>query len=1319
MTCSDIKCNVNDVVSNDGCCYHYDDVYSMNDELPNGFSECKISDNDYACVFSNNHSDRRQTMYCKCLSINDGNNDTCGISQQAVHRVTDSPSQRNNTRTTQSSQSADVNSERCRDRSVVGESCRSSVAAKVSSGQSVFNESLFGAPLSDDSSDSATDSREEWETDTERERGSGEGLNNTARRSFLHWNVNGLMTKIYDNDFVNFVLSFDFVCLVETFVESFHFDIFSSHKVFIQPAVKLSHAGRPSGGVVCLIRKELVSFVKQIKVNGNVLLFVINKILFGFSKDILYVCAYVPPEGSGYYAFFGEGGDGIDILENCMFENILEEKDVYVILSGDLNGRTSHVSQPIDIDDDLLETLYVSRPSTAERKSQDVAFNAFGKSLLSMCTALNLCILNGICQGDREGRYTYISPFGSSVIDYFLMSCDLFALVSDSCFLKVMDRVESSHMPISLTINSPENIIDVHDSRSLEFIEKFCWDQALVNQYVNLLSCANSRSLMEEAIRFIDVDVNVALRKFTELIKISARDMKKRICVNGRKYDNGWFDKECRDYRKKVRKALKDYRKTLKEEDRFNFCKIRREYKHFLNIKKKAFNARMIDRLVGAINDQKEFWDVIHNAMPRKGFVKSTISENQWFEHFKGLLDKEELLRDIEDNDVDTFADEDREGENDLPYNGPISEEEVIRALRKLKMKKATGPDGLAGEFFKSVPELLLPFFVKIFNALFDRGVYPDQWTESIILPLHKKGDVNNPSNYRGISLSDVSSKIYGTIINSRLQSWVEQNNITGEFQAGFKKGYSTIDHMFTLMACIQKQLSLHRKLYVAFIDFEKCFDSINRNLLWPILKKKGVRGKLFRSIRSMYLNVRSRVRSGKKLTELIQCTSGVKQGDSCSPVLFSIFINELAVEVIEQGKHGVNFLVDILELFILLLADDVILLSETPIGLQRQLNSLQSSATALGLKVNLGKSNIVVFRNGGYLGAAERWTFQGEVMPIVNAYKYLGIYFSTRLSFTGACKDIASKAKRVFFMIMQRLRRFNNSSFQIFIKLFDTQVQPIMQYGSEIWGLNDATEQCEKVHLFALKKFLFVKLTTPNNLVYKELNRYPIVINSIIRCISYWLKLMNMDDNRIPKKAYLMLHRLDVLGKRNWVTNIREFLLSNGFGDVWMNQGVVNEKCFVRVLRQRLIDCWWQNWNVKVSSSDRYLAYNKFCAHSLISLPTYLQIDLDRHVKWLMTKFRFGISDLLIHHYRYRNKDNAVVYLCPLCKLAEDNELHFVLCCPALFGIRKSLIAAKYYRSPCDFRLTLLMTCSNPNTVRNLCFYLYRAFKLRELSAS
>ena len=203
----------------------------------------------------------------------------------------------------------------------------------------------------------------------------------------------------------------------------------------------------------------------------------------------------------------------------------------------------------------------------------------------------------------------------------------------------------------------------------------------------------------------------------------------------------------------------------------------------------------------------------------------NSISEQEWFNHFQKVLEQ-----DNQDEDFDDFEN----CESDVYDDRPITREEVLLAIQRLKNGKAAGPDGIIGELLKHAGHLAVDFLVKFFNVLFDRGRYPDSWTESIIVPLFKKGNQNDPNNYRGISLCDISSKLYSSIINNRLQEWIEQNNLTGECQAGFKtktnkqtnkQNYSAVDHMYKLMALIQKQFALNRKLYVAFIDFEKAFD--------------------------------------------------------------------------------------------------------------------------------------------------------------------------------------------------------------------------------------------------------------------------------------------------------------------------------------------------------------------------------------------------------------------------------------------------------------------------------------------------------------
>ena len=262
----------------------------------------------------------------------------------------------------------------------------------------------------------------------------------------------------------------------------------------------------------------------------------------------------------------------------------------------------------------------------------------------------------------------------------------------------------------------------------------------------------------------------------------------------------------------------------------------------------------------------------------------------------------------------------------------------------------------------------------------------------------------------------NILSKVFTHIINSRLTRWTESNSVLNDAQAGFRKGRSTIDHMFTLYADIEKHLLKNTKLYVAFIDFRKAYDTVNRDILW--IFRSGVRGKMLRVIRGIYATVQACVMSKLGLSDFFECFQGLKQGCILSPILFSMLINELANEILEKGKHGVSLGPAEIELFLLLFADDLTLLSSTVIGLQNQLNVLQEATQRLGLTVNLDKSK-----------------------------------------------------KKSTIEILATLNRIDCNSAEIFFKLFDAQVVPTLLYGAELWGM-DKFDQIERVHLYACKRF-------------------------------------------------------------------------------------------------------------------------------------------------------------------------------------------------------------------------------------------------------
>ena len=177
----------------------------------------------------------------------------------------------------------------------------------------------------------------------------------------------------------------------------------------------------------------------------------------------------------------------------------------------------------------------------------------------------------------------------------------------------------------------------------------------------------------------------------------------------------------------------------------------------------------------------------------------------------------------------------------------------------QLKANKSAGPDKLINEFFIFGREYLLPTLPILFNKLFAVGYFPETWSESYIIRLHKKCSLNDVENYRGIcTLLSTLGKQFSRVINDRLSSWAESYFILIESQAGFRPGMSTVDNIFVLHGLVSHILNQGKKLYCAFIDFTKAFDYVVRDNLWYKLINIGLRGNILSIIKSMYTTVKS-----------------------------------------------------------------------------------------------------------------------------------------------------------------------------------------------------------------------------------------------------------------------------------------------------------------------------------------------------------------------------------------------------------------------------------------------------------------------------
>lgn len=531
-------------------------------------------------------------------------------------------------------------------------------------------------------------------------------------------------------------------------------------------------------------------------------------------------------------------------------------------------------------------------------------------------------------------------------------------------------------------------------------------------------------------------------------------------------------------------------------------------------------------RLADMKGDYTTTWKIIHDlsGQDMKPSVKVRKRDGtpptsdkdllaEWREYFSSLLN----------NDNGQPSDLPPPATQDLPIQvNPPTREETLRAIHQMKNNKAAGLDcAITSEALQNGGDVMADVVHGFCTEVYTTLTPPSQWTTSIIVPLPKKGDLSLMTNYRGISLLSIAAKVYNKILLNRIRDQVDptlRNN-----QAGFRPGRSCAQQIHILRRIMEGFQDYQLPLAVTFIDFKKAFDSINRKVMFSVLRHYGIPEAVVNAISVLYNNSRSTVMVDGNISDPFDVSTGVLQGDVLAPFLFVILIDYLltkATSELDSGvithprrsrRHPAKLLND------LDFADDIALLESTIPRAQVQLTRTATAAEDLGLVISVSKTEYMTANCNSH----PTLQVYGDTINHVTDFKYLGSKMASGASDLKRRKSLAWCA----FWKLERLWRSPEISIKAKVKLFNTTCVTVLLYGCESWVISQDMES--KINAFATSCYrimLNIKRIdhVPNTSIYAMTSTVPLIHNVRARQLRFLGHILRLPEEE-PARRYAL----------------------------------------------------------------------------------------------------------------------------------------------------------------------------------------------------
>jgi Reverse transcriptase (RNA-dependent DNA polymerase) len=462
--------------------------------------------------------------------------------------------------------------------------------------------------------------------------------------------------------------------------------------------------------------------------------------------------------------------------------------------------------------------------------------------------------------------------------------------------------------------------------------------------------------------------------------------------------------------------------------------------------------------------------------------------------------------------------------------------EQVKIHIKKHSSNSAKGNDNVSYTEIGSIPNDELQ---KLFQSCMDNLDCPNAWLITIIIGVLKRGKLaHDPESYRLIAKESCLLKVFTLLIAMRLREWMKHINLLPPTQNGFREGYRTNNNSYILRCAIDKARSLKKPLYVVFVDCSNAFPWTDHATLWLKLYQRGVGGPLFDWIRVLYRKLRYRVCMHQELSDEFESLIGILTGDSASPDLWDAFLADFRPPAdpddVELGGMSIGNLEQ---------ADDMVLFSLSPAGLQRKLNYTWQYCSLNFMLINILKTMAMIF--GPISRNITPTTFHFNEMPIkfTDEYTYVGVTFvSSALNIFAKHYKNKTAAARSVANVTFALDSFIGSLPPFEGKrLYNARVDPHLTSGCEIsLDVNMVLlAPLQKVQHTFLRRLLGLNPRSMRAFLFSETGLAPIAYRRINLVLRYLLYIIALPDDHLVLRAFRECQTLHSSGFPSWLGDL------------------------------------------------------------------------------------------------------------------------------------------------------------------------------------